>query len=98
MQQWAYTTHLNIGDGDEHILQLDKVGTIADIYFNGTLILQVDNLFLSYHVPLPSGSGNLTIEIKSTVRDSYIRAAKYNKDVTKVETPWKSVWVSPNWI
>ena len=98
MQQWAYTTQLTLGNGYSHTLYLDKVGTVADIYFDGTLISQVDNIYRSYYIPLPNGSGNLTIEIKSTVRESYIKASNYTRDVINVDYPLTNLWISPSWI
>lgn len=102
MQQWAYTSFIQLQSGKNYHLYLDKVGTIADIYLNGNLIESIDSIYRTYYVSLPqqsvTGYYNLTIEIKSTVRETYIRASNYTQDVISVETPWENIWVSPSWI
>lgn len=40
----------------------------------------------------------MTIEIKSTIRETYLRAAAYKKNVTSVETPWENTWIHESWV
>jgi beta-galactosidase/beta-glucuronidase len=89
---------------DNVVLYLEKVGTIADIYINGYWIATVDNIYRDYYfdinVPMsvkPNLPHVIQVEIHSTIRDSYLRAANYTKGTTE-DYYWSNIWITPSWV
>jgi len=39
----------------------------------------------------------IKVEIHSTIRDSYIRAANYTKGTTE-DYYWSNIWITPSWV
>ena len=81
------------------------MGTIADIYANGYKIGSIDNLYRTYYFDIPNvainrdrtGLQRLRIDIQSTVRYTYARAANYTGDVVE-DYFWDNMWITPSWI
>ncbi len=67
---WYYTK-FNIPESDkQRVLKFEGIDTVADIYLNGKLIKQTDNMFLSYEILLNetlSGENELVVHIKPAV-------------------------------
>jgi len=87
-ETWLYNTHFI---ADEHILARDHVellfeglDTEADVYLNDQLILQANNMFRSWIVPVKSvlkkGKNNLQISFKASKAtfDPAVRKANYH--------------------
>lgn len=77
-----HTVYFTLFDdpGVSSVLCLEGIDTIADIYINGELVKQTDNMFISYEIPLNTlrKTGNeLIVHIKPAV----IEARKYDLPV-----------------
>ena len=86
------------------VLYLEKIGSIADIYINGYLVSTVDNIYRDYYfdvnVPInvkPLLPHTIQVVIRSTVRESYLRAANYTKGTTE-DYFWSNIWITPSWV
>ena len=83
-------------------MYLDKVGTIANIYVNGFKVGYVENIYRSYYFKLDlnilkTGQNKLRIDVESTVRFTYIKAANYKKRLVE-DYFQEHVWINPSWI
>src|SRR5690606_7449658 len=102
-QQWTYSTTF---EADQYILSRAFVNLLfqgldsrANVYLNEQLILQADNMFRSWSVPvkplLQEGDNTLRIDFIQTADDSLaVRKARYHFDRSLAEVPlgiWKPV-------
>ncbi|MEE4176389.1 MAG: hypothetical protein V2I46_02650 [Bacteroides sp.] len=75
-EDWEYLTHFRVPgsllDEDVIVLEFEGLDTYADVYLNGEMILEADNMFLGWEVNvkghLKSGENELRIYFHSPVK------------------------------
>ncbi len=75
-RDWEYRTHFNLTPEQLKyqgaLLEFEGLDTYADVYLNGSLILQADNMFRGYRIPvknmLKTGENRLYIYFYSPIR------------------------------
>lgn len=101
--RWSYASSFQ---ADRHILsrsfiqlEFEGLDSRAEVYLNGQLILEADNMFRSWTVPVKSflkeGENQLRVEFFQTDADALrVRKARYHFDHPSPEVPmgiWKPV-------
>ena len=80
---------------------MSKVGSISKVVINGKEIAQTNNLYRTYYIPLDNtvvGQNTIRIVIESTVRETYIRAAKALLPGGVHDFQVHDVWLAPSWV
>lgn len=77
-EDWMYQTSFVVTEAqlnrDAAVLELDGLDTYADVFLNGALILQSDNMFVGHKLPVKSvlrkGENKLIIRFRSAVKEA----------------------------
>ena len=67
-EDWWFRARLpavEMAPGDELVLHLDGIATVADVWLDGTLLLATDNMFRSHQRILAAGGGELVIRCRA---------------------------------